>query len=79
MSWVNGGAKPARWWVLQCRTNGVWTTEIFPADQSGRFRENFPPDAIAIRAADRTGNLSEPAVWTPEKYAPAGARRGMTH
>jgi uncharacterized lipoprotein YddW (UPF0748 family) len=79
MSWVNGGAKPARWWVLQCRTNGVWTTEIFPADQSGRFRENFPPDAIAIRAADRTGNLSEPAVWTPEKYAPAGARRGMNN
>jgi len=53
--------------VLQCRTFGVWTTEIFPANVSGRYGENFSPDAIVIRAVDRTGNLSEPAVWTPKK------------
>jgi uncharacterized lipoprotein YddW (UPF0748 family) len=63
--WENGSTESARWWVLQCRTNAVWTTEIFPANETGRFRENFSPDAIALRAVDRTGNLSEPAVWTP--------------
>ena len=65
IGWENGGTKPVRLWVLQCRTNAVWTTEIFPANESGRFRENFSPDAIALRAVDRTGNLSEPAIWTP--------------
>ena len=34
--------------------------------RSGRFRENFQPDAIALRAVDRTGNLSEPAIWCRE-------------
>jgi hypothetical protein len=65
IGWQNTGTEPARWWVLQCRTNAVWTTEIFPASESGRYRENFQPDAIVIRAVDRSGNLSEPTVWTP--------------
>ncbi len=66
IGWENGGTEPARWWVLQCRINMVWTTEIFPASESGHFLENFSPDAIAIRAVDRTGNLSTPAIWTPQ-------------
>jgi len=67
IGWANGGEEPARWWVLQCRTNAAWTTEILPATESGRFRENFQPDTVVLRAVDRTGNLSEPAVWTPKK------------
>ena len=63
--WDNSGAEPARWWVLQCRAFGVWTTEIFPAAVARRYGENFSPDAVVIRAVDRTGNLSAPAVWTP--------------
>ncbi len=65
LRWENGDAEPARWWVLQYRTNAIWTTEILPANTFDRYRENFQPDAIAVRAVDRTGNLSEPAVWTP--------------
>jgi uncharacterized lipoprotein YddW (UPF0748 family) len=65
--WENSGTKPARWWVLQCRINSVWTTEIFPANTVERYRENFQPDAIVIRAADRTGNLSAPAIWAAAK------------
>jgi uncharacterized lipoprotein YddW (UPF0748 family) len=72
--WENGAAEPARWWVLQCRIKTVWTTEIFPANESGRYCENFQPDAIALRAVDRTGNLSAPAIWTP---APAKSAMGM--
>ena len=67
MHWDNVGTEPARWWVLQCRTNATWTTEIFAANESGRYRENFQPDAIVLRAVDRTGNMSEPSVWRKAK------------
>ena len=67
INWKNNGTEPIRWWVLQCRINDVWTTEIFPANESSRYCQNFQPDAIAIRSVDRTGNLSEPAVWTLAK------------
>jgi uncharacterized lipoprotein YddW (UPF0748 family) len=50
-------------WVLQYRgTNGVWSTQIFPASQTGC---NFPrsrPELISIRAVNRFGNISPPAA-----------------
>ncbi len=52
---------------VQCRINMVWITEIFPANESSRYCENFQPDVISLRAVDRTGNLSEPAIWMPKK------------
>lgn len=71
LHWSNAGAEPARWWVLQCQTNGIWTTEIFPAAAASRYRENYQPSAVVLRAVDRTGNLSEPAIWTPVPAASA--------
>jgi uncharacterized lipoprotein YddW (UPF0748 family) len=62
--WETTGSEAARWWVLQFRTNLVWTAQIFPANESSRYYENVLPDAVAIRAVDRTGNLSEAAIWT---------------
>ena len=63
----------AAWlWVLQYRTNEVWTTEILPAHQTTRTFENSKPDLIAVSAVDRAGNLSSPAAI---KKAPAGSRR----
>ena len=41
IGWENGDGEPARWWVLQYLANNVWTTEILPASETGRFRENF--------------------------------------
>ena len=67
INWQNGGAEPARWWVLQCRTNGVWTTEIFPSGETGRYRENCSPDAVSLRAVDRSGNVSAATVWERTK------------
>ena len=74
--WENAGAEPARWWLFQSRTNAVWTTEIFPADQTSRVLENSSPDAISIRAVDRLGNLSAPTVWSPKKYSPGVSSKG---
>jgi uncharacterized lipoprotein YddW (UPF0748 family) len=77
-SWEISGGEQIRWWLLQFRTNAVWTTEIFPANQTSRTFENFSPDAIAIRAVDRLGNASEPMVLSPKKYSTSDTSRGAT-
>jgi uncharacterized lipoprotein YddW (UPF0748 family) len=61
--WQPGAGKPAANWVFQMRTNGVWTTQILPPGAKDVDFAGANPDAIAVRAADRQGNLSEPAVW----------------
>jgi uncharacterized lipoprotein YddW (UPF0748 family) len=67
--WATAGGEPVWLWVLQYRTNEVWTMEILPADQTSRTYFNARPEAIAVSAVDRTGNLSLPAVLGKE---PAG-------
>ncbi len=63
VEWKNAGGEPARWWVLQICENKNWSTQIFSAARSDVYLDNASPDAIAIRAANRVENLSEPAVW----------------
>ncbi|HTV76602.1 MAG TPA: family 10 glycosylhydrolase, partial [Candidatus Baltobacteraceae bacterium] len=61
-SWQSG-SQSAWLWVLQfCGANNVWTTEILPANQTMKFFPNPAPELISIRAVDRAGNLSAPAV-----------------
>jgi uncharacterized lipoprotein YddW (UPF0748 family) len=60
--WDTSGGEPAWLWVLQFRTNEVWTTEILPADQTSRTFFDSKPDVVSISAVDRTGNLSSPAA-----------------
>jgi uncharacterized lipoprotein YddW (UPF0748 family) len=74
--WENAGGEPPRWWLLQSRANGVWTTQVFPAGQTDCQLNNGLPDAVAIRAVDRLGNLSEPAVWQLRKYSTPDNTRG---
>ena len=66
IAWKNAVGEPARWWVLQSRTNGTWTTEIFPASRTDCYLDHASPDAVSLRAASRVGNLSEPVVWKKE-------------
>jgi uncharacterized lipoprotein YddW (UPF0748 family) len=74
--WKNSGVEPPAGWVLQSRTNGIWTTQIFPPGRSDCYLDHVSPDAIAIRAVGRLGVLSEPAVWSPKKYSTAENSRG---
>ena len=66
----------ARWWLFQTCVQGNWTTQVFPAQWAGFTFSNSRPDAVALRAVDRLGNLSEPAVWTPKKSSPPDTAKG---
>jgi uncharacterized lipoprotein YddW (UPF0748 family) len=60
--WAAAGNKPAWLWVLQFQINGVWTTEILPANQTAWTFHDSKPDVIAVSAVDRAGNESPAAV-----------------
>jgi uncharacterized lipoprotein YddW (UPF0748 family) len=76
--WEIAGGEPAWLWVLQYRTNEVWTTEILPASQTAHTFFDAAPDVISIRAVDRLGNLSEPTVLSPKKYSTPMPAKGAT-
>jgi uncharacterized lipoprotein YddW (UPF0748 family) len=75
-SWEISGGEQIRWWLLQFRTNAIWTTEIFSANQTSRVFENSSPDVISIRAVDRLGNMSAPTVLSPRNFLPANTGKG---
>ena len=58
-----GGESPARW-VWQARRDGAWTLRVLAAEtlQWSPAAEALP-DAVALYALDRAGNLSEPVVF----------------
>ncbi|HEY4415570.1 MAG TPA: family 10 glycosylhydrolase [Verrucomicrobiae bacterium] len=66
VQWRDATGEPARWWVLQARSNGNWTTQIFPASQADTYLDNSRAEAIAIRSVNRVGNLSAPTTWMPK-------------
>ena len=61
--WENSNVEPPRWWLLQSRMNGIWMTQISPTSRADGYLDNGIPDIISIRAVDRLGNLSAPALW----------------
>ncbi len=75
--WFSPAGEPPRWWLLQVRTNNIWTTEILPAEQTSRTLSSSNPDAISLRAVDRLSNLSAPAVLAPRKFSPAKSSKGV--
>jgi len=49
-------------WVVQTRSDTVWTTEVLPGrERVHRLAAGRDPDAVYVRAVDRTGNQSRPA------------------
>jgi uncharacterized lipoprotein YddW (UPF0748 family) len=78
VQWQSAPGKFANWWLWQTRAKGVWSTQIFPAGKTDLYLDGASPDAVAIRAVDRVGNLSEPTLWTPKKYSAPVVPRGAT-
>ena len=71
IQWEYSGGKPVWLWVLQFQMNGVWTTDILPANQTRRTFQGPGPDVIAVRAVDRAENLSAPEVLQKTTSMPA--------
>ena len=74
LAWKPGGGEPVWQWFLQEKSGDVWRAEILPASQTSRL---FPaggasalPQAVAITAVTRFGNLSPPAVCNLEARQP---------
>lgn len=65
-NWAVAGPEPVWLWVLQFKSNGAWTTDILPGRQVSRtwtrLSSRALPDAVAIAAVDRTGNMARPTV-----------------
>jgi uncharacterized lipoprotein YddW (UPF0748 family) len=72
VEWAASGAKPAWLWILQFRINGVWTTEILPANQEVWTFDHSTPDIIAVSAVDRVENEGAPAVLQKAMPSPVG-------
>lgn len=76
---TNGGwNKLVRNWVVQTRFKNGWQTEILPARETACDFLGHQPEAVVVRAADRLGNLSEPAgsVRTKPVVQPSAGHRG---
>ena len=61
LTWSPDKDESVRWWLLQTRRGGQWTTEILPGQVQSRWLASPRPDAIALSAVDRVGNASSPA------------------
>jgi len=71
VSWSNASAEDVRFWALQSRTDGGWTTEIFPATRTTQTFPRASLEAIAVTAIGRSGIASHPGVV---EISPAGSR-----
>ena len=62
LSWENAPAEKVRLWVLQYQRGGVWTTQLLPDNQRSHILDGVLPEALALSAVDRVGNLSSPTT-----------------
>jgi uncharacterized lipoprotein YddW (UPF0748 family) len=77
--WAPAPGKTVWKWIFQFQTNGVWTTEILSANQTGQIFGIPGPDLISVRAVDRIGNSSSPAALQKTvPPTPVRGGRGMT-
>jgi uncharacterized lipoprotein YddW (UPF0748 family) len=61
--WHAGQGDTPTSWILQTRRSGAWTTQILPITTlHWAPAADAEPEVVALYAADRAGNLSEPAV-----------------
>lgn len=61
LSWENGGTEVISTWVLQFKRAGKWSTRVLPGSTHLLILDGELPEILAVRAADRAGNLSTPA------------------
>ncbi|HEY6838085.1 MAG TPA: family 10 glycosylhydrolase, partial [Geobacteraceae bacterium] len=57
-----GDSEPVGVWLLQTRSGGAWQNNVLPRERRTFTFDSAPPDAIAVSAVDRYGNVSRPAT-----------------
>ncbi len=66
-SWTAAEQSNPTHWVFQTQTAGHWATEILPSSATSRVMKGALPEAIAVTAVDRYGNMSSPVVLRQAK------------
>jgi uncharacterized lipoprotein YddW (UPF0748 family) len=66
LSWSLSGEN-AWLWVLHYRRGGVWSTKVLPGAWRSHILDGELPDALALSAVDRVGNVSPAATLTLRK------------
>jgi uncharacterized lipoprotein YddW (UPF0748 family) len=56
-----GGGSVARWWVVQWRTAGAWTTRVIDASMR-TYGLSAPCDLVTVTAVDRTEQAGAPSA-----------------
>ncbi len=64
LRWEATGGEKLSAWVVQSRRGGKWFTDLLPRNSRERIMDGSLPEAIAISAVDRAGNLSPPAAFS---------------
>lgn len=68
LNWQSGSTNStAHAWVLQSKQNGKWTTRILTSETKSQILDGGLPDAVAVSAVDRVGNISAPTTLTLRK------------
>jgi uncharacterized lipoprotein YddW (UPF0748 family) len=64
LDWKPTGGAPVRWWAVQARTGGQWTTKVLPAEIPRWFPDatTAKADFVAVTGVSRTGVAGRPAV-----------------
>jgi uncharacterized lipoprotein YddW (UPF0748 family) len=56
-TWGSTNAADVRFWIVQSKLNGAWHTQVVP--KGGSWSSSGTPEAVAVRAVDRSGRLGE--------------------
>jgi len=67
VSWDEPAGEKVSVWVLQWGRGGKWTTKILPGDRQSMILDGEAPDALALSAVDRVGNLGVAAALARRK------------
>ncbi len=67
LSWENGPAEKTSLWILQYKRGGKWTTQILPGNRRSHILDGVLPEALALSAVDRTGNVGTAATLVLRK------------
>jgi uncharacterized lipoprotein YddW (UPF0748 family) len=62
LEWNSGGGAPWQW-VVQKKIDGKWFSEILPGEKTSETIQADSPEAVAVSAVNRYGNMSPPATY----------------